>query len=104
MDALLLEGLGAADIIDVVRVTSINDDVTLLEPAHELLQRFFDNTGRDHHPTHAGLPQFGDVIVKRAGADGALLCELPNRLLVHVSNYAFVSFAQKSPNHIHAHS
>ena len=53
MNPSRLEFLGAPDVVDVVRIASIDDDVALLHLGAEAMQRFIDRRRGHHQPSRA---------------------------------------------------
>ena len=63
-EALGLELLGATDRVRVVRVTAVNDDVTLLEVRQELLNEGIDGrTSLDEKDDFAGALELGNELL-----------------------------------------
>ena len=67
-EALRLKLLGATDRIGVVRVTTVNDDVTRFEVRDELLNESIDGgTGLDEEDDLAGTLELGAELLDRVG-------------------------------------
>lgn len=74
-DSLGLELLAAADRVGVVRVTTVNDNVTLLEVGEELLNESVDGgTGLDEENYLARALKLGNEFLDRLGANDVGAC------------------------------
>ena len=76
-ETLGLELLGSSDRVGVVRVTTVNDDVALLEVRLELSNEVVDGlTGLDEEDDSSGSLEVGAELLDRLGADDVGACEL----------------------------
>ncbi len=105
MRALLGQRLGAADVVLVEAVATIDDDVALgVEAADRrdcLLGRV---AGGEHHPIDAGCVELVAHVLERARADRAVGDEPFDRWGVAVEHHGFVACAHQSPRDIAAHA
>src|SRR5258705_9916163 len=70
------EFLGAADVVDVVRVTAVDEDVVLAEFGSEIGDGGVNNRGGNHQPDGARLLELGNEFVDGSGTGGAFAREL----------------------------
>src|SRR5258705_13403683 len=68
--------LGAADVVDVVRVTAVDEDVVLAEFGSEIGDGGVNNRGGNHQPDGARLLELGNEFVDGSGTGGAFAREL----------------------------
>src|ERR1017187_9805461 len=69
-----LQFFGSPDIINIVRVASINDDISLLHPGGKVLHSDLYRRRGHHQPDSARRLQLGHEIVERSGARRAFTC------------------------------
>jgi hypothetical protein len=70
LDALGRQLLGAADVIDVVRIAAVDQDVTVAEQRHEIGDDAIDDAGRRHEPDGSRRGQLADEVREGGGAAG----------------------------------
>jgi hypothetical protein len=104
MDAFGREFLGAANVIDVVRITAIEEDVISGKFGSEIGDGGIDDGRGNHEPDGARLLELGDQVVDGRGAGSAFAGELLHRFGAAVVNDAFVSRFLQAANHVRAHT
>ena len=65
MDALGLQFLGAANIVDVIRIAAIDDDVAFFHARRELPSVCIHDGGRHHQPDRARRFQLAQKFIER---------------------------------------
>ncbi len=104
MDPPWLQSSAPGDVILVVRVPTIDDDVTGLQS----IRKGFDGLVHDrcgyHDPCGPRLGQLGNEFVQVFGADGPVFLHRCDRLGIHIENHALVPGAQQPPDHVGAHA
>src|SRR6266702_3005868 len=103
MDSFRGEFFGAADVINVVRVSAVDDDVVLLQLARQIVQRGINHRRRHHQPDRAWLLKFLDEIAERTRAGRAFIRQLLHRIGAAVIHDALVAAFLQAPNHVRAH-
>lgn len=74
-DALLSEVLGSSVAVRVMGVTTINDDITLLDERKQLLNEVVDGrTSHDQEHDTAGLLELGDKLFDGVSTNDRLAC------------------------------
>ncbi len=97
--------LGVADIVDVVRVPSVDDGVALLEQRGDLGDHPVHGRGRDHQPHGARRLKLADHVGQRRRADRLIFDHhLLDGVLVEIANHDLVSAANQAAHHIGAHA
>ena len=92
-----------SDIIDVVRVTSVDQRVTGVEARHKLGDRFFDRTRRYHQPNRSRLLQFLHQIRQVGRAYGVLFDQFLDWLRRSIEDDTLVPALKKAPCHVGSH-
>src|SRR5712692_4539861 len=95
--------LGAANVVDVVGVATVDEDVAGFEFGGEVMESCIDDAGGDHEPDGAGLGEFLYEIVEGGGADGAFAGELLNGVGTAVVDDALVFVFLETAHHVGAH-
>src|SRR6185437_16686693 len=103
VEALGAQGLGAAEIVDVVGVAAVNQDVAALEPLRKIRHRLFDHCRRYHHPGYARLFEFRLEVIERGRADCTLFHQRLHRVGTYVEDHALMTAMQEPPHHVGAH-
>jgi hypothetical protein len=103
VDPLRRELLGAAEVVDVVRVPAVNEDVAALEVGHEVCDGPVDHRRGDHHPDGARLPQPAGQLLQRGHADRLLARELRDGVGGRVEHHALVPRPDEPAHHVGAH-
>src|SRR5947208_1067096 len=96
MNAFGFEFGGATDVVDVVRVPTVDDDVVCLEDGDELIEHRINECGGYHEPNRARRLQFGNKTVQRCGSDRPFSDDCFDSLRTAIVNDAFVSSAQEA--------
>jgi hypothetical protein len=104
VNALALKLLGAVQVVDVIRVATVDDDVARLQERAELGQRLVDDGGGDHQPDGPRLRQLLDEILERSRALGSLRDERVDGLGVRVEHDALMAALHQAADHVRAHS
>src|ERR1035441_3889345 len=99
-----LQFFGSPDIINIVRVASIYDDISLLHLAGKILHSDLHGRRGHHQPDSARRLQLGHEIVERSGPRRAFTCQLLNAVRLHVEDHAFMAALQQAARHTGAHS
>src|SRR6202012_2134124 len=71
VDALGSQLLGAANVVDIVRVAAIDQDVALFKHGSDLSDGFFHGAGRNHEPKRTRLDQLADHVFERRSSSDA---------------------------------
>ena len=95
--------LGAANVVDVVRIAAVDQDVVLVEQRHEIADARIDDGGRHHQPDRTRLAQLLDEIGERRGALRAVRRQRRDRLAVAIVDDAGVAIALQPAHHVRAH-
>ena len=104
MNAFGGEFLSASNVVDVIRITPVDDDVILFELAHQIVKRGIYHSRRNHEPDRPRLLELLDKIVERIGAGCSFAFELLHGVSATVIDDAFVAVFLQAPDHIGAHS
>src|SRR6185503_3902695 len=104
MDPAPLQLGAAPDIVAVVGVSAVDHDVAGFADRRELRQGLIDRGGRHHQPDAPRAAQPGHEIFGRGRPGGALVNEIPDGLLAHVVDHAFVAALRQAPDHVAAHA
>ena len=94
VDALRPQLLGAADVVAVVRVATVDHGVAGLEQVGQPVDGLLDVAGGHHHPGGARRLELGDEVLEAVGARGALPGQLGHGAGVDVVDHAFVTVGQ----------
>src|SRR6266851_1198913 len=104
MNSFFSKLLRAANIVDVIRISAIDQDVAGFKMWSDLLNRLLHNSGRNHQPDRARFPHLTHHILQRRGAgDSLLLCHVRNHLRRHIEHDALVTMRYQPPNHVRPH-
>ena len=103
VDPLVLELLGAVNIIDIIGVAPVDQDVILLEQRPEFGQHLVDHAGRDHHPDGARLLELVNEVLQGSGPGRPIPLELVDRFGVGVENHALVPTLDQAADHVGSH-
>src|SRR5664279_2908287 len=93
-NAFGLQFFGPPDIINIVRVASINDDISLLHLGGKVLHGDLYRRRGHHQPDSARRLQLGHEIVERSGARRAFACQVLDAVRLHVEHDAFMATLQ----------
>ena len=93
-NTLGLQFFGSPDIINIVRVASINDDVSLQHLAGKVMHSGLYRHCGHHQPDSARRLQSGDEIVERSGPRRAFVCQVLDTVRLHVEDHAFMAALQ----------
>ena len=74
------ELLGAADVIDVIRIAAVNQDVATLEMRQKISNCVVYRANRHHEPNGTWLCELFGELRQRSRADGLFLHQLRHRL------------------------
>ena len=94
---------GAPDVVDVIRIATVDHDVVFLEQRHQILDGRVDDCRRDHQPDDARLTELLHQLGERRRSLSAGRCELLHRAGIAVVHDAGVVIAQETAHHIRAH-
>src|SRR5664280_1190416 len=89
-----LQFFGSPDIINIVRVASINDDVSLLHLAGDVTHGGLYRRCGHHQPDSARRLQLGHEIFERSGPRRAFACQVLDAVRLHVEDHAFMAALQ----------
>jgi len=103
MDVFRREFFSSPDVVDVIRVATINENIPWLEQLHQVSDGFIDDRRRHHQPERPRLRKFLNEIGQRGGANRFLLDQLLYRLRRYVEDYTVVPRLYKASHHIGAH-
>src|SRR5258705_1542601 len=98
------EFLGAANVVDVVRVAAVDEDVVLAEFGSEIGDGGVNDGGGNHQPDGPRLLKFADEVVDGRGAGGAFTNKLLHRFRAAVVDDALMAIFLEAPHHVGAHS
>lgn len=84
--------------------TSVDHDVVRIEQRDQLVERELYDSGGQHEPDGAWLPELCGQVRERGRAGSALSREFPDRLFADVLDHAVVAVAQQQPHEVGAHS
>src|SRR5262249_6165258 len=104
MNAFGFELAGAANVVDVVRVATVNNDVAGANHLGELMENRIDQSSGYHQPNRARRLELRDETVQRCGADCAFVDERLDRVGTAIVHHALVATTQEATHHIGAHS
>src|SRR5215216_2828506 len=104
MNVLRFELLCAADVINVVGISAIDNRVAWLYNFDKLMKNSIDKSRRYHQPDGARRLEFSDEFGERGGANCALVYKGFHCLRATIVNDAFVAAAQEAPYHVRAHA
>ncbi len=104
MNALGGKFPGAANVVNVIGVSAINQDVVLAQFGKQVGNRGIHDRGRNHQPNGAGLLQLGHKLLEGSGARGALAGKLLHGIGVAIVRDALVSGLLQAAHHVRAHS
>jgi hypothetical protein len=98
------EVLSAADIVDVVRVSAVDERIAFLQQREEFGDGFVDNGGGHHQPNCSRLRQLFHEIRQRRCADGFVFSDRFHGLRKDIVRHALVAATDEPPHHVRAHS
>src|SRR5208283_1418893 len=104
VDLLRSEFLGAPDVVDVVRVSAVDEDVTSLEVGQKISDSFVHNRGRHHKPDRPWLRELLHQFRERSRAFRLVLDQFIHRCRRSVEYHAVVTVFYEPPYHVGAHS
>src|SRR5476649_272684 len=90
---------GSPDIINIVRVASINDGVSLLHLAGKVMHSDLYRHRGHHQPDSARRLQLSHEIVERSGPRRAFVRQVLDAVRLHVEDHAFMAAPQQATHH-----
>src|ERR1017187_9294455 len=93
-NTLGLQFFGSPDIINIVRVASVNDDVSFLHLAGDVTHGGLYCRCGHHQPDNAWRLQLGHEIFERSGPRRTFACQLLDAVGLHVEDHAFMAALQ----------
>jgi len=97
------EFLPATDVILIVRISTVDDDVTGLEQRQQLRNRGVHVCGRHHQPDRTRLRQLGYEIRQAAAPDCAFGGELAHAVCEHIEDDALMAVVHQTSDHVPTH-
>ena len=94
----------APDVVDVVGIAAVDEDVAGRKVREQVDNRGVHDSGRDHQPDDPRRRELVDQIGERRRRDGAVLCELLDRLRRTVEDHALMTGRKKAAGHVGAHA
>src|SRR5688572_3121825 len=104
MNTLHLQFTCTANVVNVIRVTAIDDDVVYANELLEVCERRVDEGRRDHQPDRAWLLQLPDKVFQRLRTDRAFGYKCLHGGSVSIVNNTLMLRAQKALHHVRAHA
>ena len=95
--------LGAANVVDVIRIAAIDQDVARLQIGDDSGDGFIHSRCGNHQPNGARLTELFDEVLQRGGAYSFLFDQFLDRLGEHIEDHAFVARLHQAPHHVGAH-
>ena len=99
-----LQFLGPPDVINIVRVPTINDDIARLHQLNEVTHSAVDHSGGNHQPGSPRRLQFRHKIIKGLRSRGPFSRKLPDSIRTSSKRNAFMAAAQQAAYHVGAHA
>ena len=103
VEALRREFLRAPDVVDVVRIATVDQDVARLEQRDQIVDARIDDGCRDHQPDHPRLTELPDKLGERRRALRTCGRKLRDRARIAIVDDAWVLIAQEAAHHVRAH-
>ena len=97
------EFLCPPDIVHIVRVPTVDEDVSCIEVRQKISDSAVDNRCRNHQPDSSRLCEFLNQLFERGGACRLLLDQFVHSFWRPVEHYAVVTFLDEPPHHVGAH-
>src|SRR5208337_2923492 len=91
-------------IVNVVRITPVDEDVSRFELRQKIGDGLVDNRSRHHQPNRPWLGEFLYEICQRSRARRLILHQFVHSVRRPVEYHTVVSFIDKAPHHVGAHS
>ena len=105
VNAFGLELIGAAHIVFVVGVATVDDGVAGLHVLRELLHGLFRGAASGNHdPGGSRRFQFADEIFQGRGTTGAFAGQFFDGVGAEIGNYELMSAAHQAARHVRAHA
>src|SRR5690348_11825476 len=95
--------LGAADVVDVVGIATIDQDIVRLQMRQQVGDCLVDDAGGHHQPNGTRLGEGLDEFGNRPRADRLLLHKLRHGLGGHVEHHTLMATLQEAAHHIRSH-
>ena len=104
VNALGLQLAGAADVVMVVGIATLDDDVVALEQRHQRMQHGIHGSGRQHQPHGARLRQRLHEVPEARRAPRTLGDRLLHDIRVTVEDHATMAGLHQALHHVGAHA
>src|SRR5262249_23345149 len=104
VDALRCEFLGAANVVDIVGVSAIDEDVACLEVGRQVGDGFVDGRRGNHQPHCPRLFELFQEVRKRSCSHCAFLRQFAHRFRRQIEDNAVVPLLDQTSRHVGAHS
>ena len=95
VNPLGFQGGGAADVVVIIRVAAVDQDISPLEPAGELVDRRIDDRRGHHQPDGPRRLELGDKFLEARRPDGPILDQRGRRGRVDVVNHALLAWRSR---------
>src|SRR5215212_10870331 len=89
MNALRFELLCAANVVDVIGVSAVDDGIAWLYNFNQLMENSIDKSGRYHQPDRTRWFKLFNKLMQRSAANCALVYKCFHRLRATIVNDAF---------------
>src|SRR5262249_756261 len=94
----------AANVVDVVGVSSVDDDVIGAQPRGQVRKRTVDDCCRPHKPDGARRCELVNKVIERRRRGGSVFRQFLYRLSASIKHDALVAGAQQTAHHVRPHS
>src|SRR5262249_53461181 len=102
-DAASKQILRAANVVNVIRIASIDNNVVFIELGNQAGQCLIDTTRGNHQPHRAGLGKLGEKLVERMSRRGPFFAQSIRCRWIDVVDNALMSTFHEPANHVRAH-
>ena len=96
--------LGAANVVDVVRIAAVDDHVAAFHQCGKLRQRAIHSSGGNHQPDRAWWLERLQQIVERGRPCGAFARQFLYVRVIPIPDDALVAAAHQTADHVRAHA
>src|SRR5262249_141376 len=104
VNLLRCELFGALDVVNVIRVSAIDENVACLQMGQQVSDSFVNDCGGNHQPQCPRFLELFQKIRKRSCSRCAILRQFVHCLRRQVENHTLMTSLDQSPHHVGAHS
>src|SRR5215213_3353211 len=104
MNAFCFKLVCAANVVNVIRVSAVDNNVVCLYKFNQLMENSIDKSGRDHQPDRTRRLKLLDKGAERGIAGGAFVYKCLHCIRATIVHDAFVPAVQKASHHVGAHA